>query len=296
MRIDQMITPDRTTLSFEFFPPKTDAGLKALGKTVSSLAGLGPDFMTVTYGAGGSSREATLQVLQMIAERTGIPTVGHLTCVGHTKDELRQLLDEWAAVNVVNVLALRGDQPGGGPFQHTDGGCRYANELIELVRDDGRFAIACAAFTEGHPEASDRDSDWGYLAGKFAAGACAAISQLFFDAATWSELNAWLQQHHPDQAKPILPGILPITDWHWLVDFRDRFCPSASIPEALRARLEPLADDPVACRREGLAATIELCRDLLAAGAPGLHIYSLNQPTVAAEIVTALRAVGALNR
>ena len=181
------------------------------------------------------------------------------------------------------------------PFQDTPGGCRYANELIELIAEDGRFATACAAFTEGHPEATSRVDDWQHLIGKFNAGACAAITQLFFDPSSWIELRDWLTANGAPHAR-VIPGILPISDWRWLVDFRDRFCPSATIPAALQARLEPLADDPVASRREGLAYIIELCRDLLAAGAPGLHIYSLNQPSIGAEIVTALRAIGALTR
>jgi methylenetetrahydrofolate reductase (NADPH) len=287
MRLDQLFANQPRTLSFEFFPPKNDRSWFTLEDTIEALAQLGPDFVSVTYGAGGSTRSKTREIIEHIQGKTGIPAMAHLTCVNATTTELKALLDEYAAAGVENLLALRGDPPKGQErFIPTDGGCAYAKDLIELIRTDGRFASLCAAFPEKHPDAASRAADWTNLESKLAAGAAGAITQCFFDVADYRALRARLPQAR------IIPGILPITDFHALVRFCER-C-GANVPAALRAELSPLADDKLAIRRAGIAWTVRFCRALLAAGAPGLHLYCLNRSTAAAEIVTALRLAGDL--
>jgi methylenetetrahydrofolate reductase (NADPH) len=282
MRLNQLFANQPRTLSFEFFPPKNDRSWFTLEDTIEALAQLGPDFVSVTYGAGGSTRSKTREIIEHIQGKTGIPAMAHLTCVNATTTELKALLDEYAAAGVENLLALRGDPPKGQErFIPTDGGCAYAKDLIELIRTDGRFASLCAAFPEKHPDAASRAADWTNLESKLAAGAAGAITQCFFDVADYRALRARLPQAR------IIPGILPITDFHALVRFCER-C-GANVPAALRAELSPLADDKLAIRRAGIAWTVRFCRALLAAGAPGLHLYCLNRSTAAAEIVTALR-------
>lgn len=287
MRLDQLFATRGRTLSFEFFPPKSDRSWYTLEDTIESLAQLGPDYVSVTYGAGGSTRSKTREIVEHIQAKTGITAMAHLTCVNATRQELQALLDEYAAAGIANLLALRGDPPKGQErFTPTDGGCAYAKDLIELIRADGRFATLCAAFPEKHPDAVDRESDWANLERKLAAGACGAITQCFFDVADYRLLRARLP------AARIIPGILPITDFHALVRFCER-C-GANVPDALRVELAPLADDKLAVRRAGIAWTVRFCRELLAAGAPGIHLYCLNRSTAAAEVVTALRLAGDL--
>ena len=287
MRLDQLFATRGRTLSFEFFPPKSERSMFTLEDTIESLAQLGPDYVSVTYGAGGSTRSKTREIVEHIQAKTGITAMAHLTCVNATRQELQALLDEYAAAGIENLLALRGDPPKGQErFTPTDGGCAYAKDLIELIRADGRFATLCAAFPEKHPDASDREADWANLERKLAAGACGAITQCFFDVADYRALRARLP------AARIIPGILPITDFHALVRFCER-C-GANVPDALHAQLAPLADDKLAVRRAGIAWTVDFCRELLAAGAPGIHLYCLNRSTAAAEVVTALRLNGDL--
>jgi methylenetetrahydrofolate reductase (NADPH) len=280
------------TLSFEFFPPRHERSWYTLEDAIEQLAPLGPDFVSVTYGAGGSTRTRTREVVEHIQSRTGIPAMAHLTCVNATRADLLALLDEYAAAGITGILALRGDPPKGETrFTPTDGGCAHAVDLIDLIRARGGFSTLCAAFPERHPDATSRADDWGHLAEKLRRGATAAITQCFFDPAPYRELVADQAQRLGRPAR-IIPGILPITDFHALVRFCER-C-GAVVPDALRAALAPLADDTVAVRKAGMAWTIGFCRTLLEAGAPGLHIYALNRSTAAAEIVTALRHSGHL--
>jgi len=292
MRLDQLFASKPRTLSFEFFPPKNERAWYTLEDTIEQLAPLGADFVSVTYGAGGSTRSKTREIVEHIQKKTGLTAMAHLTCVNATKAELRGLLDEYAAAGIENLLALRGDPPKGEVrFTPTDGGCAYASDLIELIQTDGRFATTCAAFPEGHPEAPSRDADWARLEQKLRLGACAAMTQCFFEPQPYVAMVA--DQTRRLGSKPrIIPGILPITDFKAL----ERFCArcGASVPAAVRERLAPLADDVIAVRKAGIAYTIDFCTALLEAGAPGLHLYALNRSTAAAEIVTALRMRGVL--
>lgn len=293
MRLDDLFSRKPRTLSFEFFPPKNERGWHTLEDTIDQLVPLGPDFISVTYGAGGSTREKTREVIEHITRTTGVTTMAHLTCVNATKAELRSLLDEYSSHGIENLLALRGDPPKGQVrFTPTDGGCEYASDLIDLIREDGRFAILCAAFPERHPEASSREADWANLHRKLTKGACAAITQCFFDPEHYVDLCRHLEGllGHPPR---VIPGILPVVDWAAL----ERFCKvcGAEIPNRLRERIEPVAHDRVETRKRGIAFSIEFCRQLLEAGAPGLHLFALNRSTAVAEIVTALRQSGHLD-
>jgi methylenetetrahydrofolate reductase (NADPH) len=293
MRLDQLCMAKPRTLSFEFFPPKNDRAWYTLEDTIDQLAPLGPDFVSVTYGAGGSTRSKTREVVQHIQSKTGLTAMAHLTCVNATRSDLLQLLDEYHAAGIDNLLALRGDPPKGQErFTPTDGGCAHALDLIDLIQARGGFAIACAAFPEKHPDAPDRLSDWGHLQRKFERGASIAITQCFFHVQPYRDLIGHLAGCMAKTPR-VIPGILPITSLAAL----ERFCSlcGASIPAALRAELEPFAHDAVGMRRAGMAYTIRFCRALLDLGAPGLHIYALNRSTAAAEIVTSLRVMGCLD-
>jgi methylenetetrahydrofolate reductase (NADPH) len=292
MRLDDLFAQQPRTLSFEFFPPRNDRSWYTLEDAIDQLAPLGPDFVSVTYGAGGSTRAKTREVVEHIQAKTKVTAMAHLTCVNATRSELHALLDEYAGAGIANLLALRGDPPKGQErFVPTDGGCAYAVDLIDLIRDRGGFASLCAAFPERHPDAPSREADWARLADKLRRGACGAITQCFFEPQPYREMVAHVEGLIGRRPR-IIPGILPVTDFHALVRFCER-C-GASVPASLRDRLLPLADDPVAVRKAGIAATVAFCRDLLDGGAPGLHIYALNRSTAAAEIVTALRLSGHL--
>ena len=293
MRLDQVFEQKQKTLSFEFFPPKTERAWYTLEDTIDQLVPLGPDFVSVTYGAGGGTRAKTREVVQHIQSRTGVTAMAHLTCVNATKAELRSLLAEYSAAGIENILALRGDPPKGQErFTPVDGGCAYAADLIDLIKDAGDFSILCAAFPERHPDAANRESDWLNLKRKFERGAAAAITQCFFELNPYLELVAFMRKVL-DRPVRIIPGILPIVDWGAL----QRFCVTcgANVPDGLRQTMEAVANDRVAARQAGVRYTIEFARQLLEAGAPGIHIYALNRSTAAAEIVTALRLSGHLS-
>ena len=290
MRLDQLFLSQPQTLSFEFFPPKNERSMLTLEDTIDQLAAHGPDFVSVTYGAGGGTRGKTREIIEYIQGKTAIPAMAHLTCVNATNAELHALLDEYSNAGITNLLALRGDPPKGETrFTPTDGGCAYALDLINLIRSDGRFAITCAAFPEKHPDAVSREADWANLERKLVAGASAAITQCFFTVEPYRELIEHLTPRLGYTPR-IIPGILPITNFAAL----ERFCLTcgATIPERLRAVMAPVAHDPVAARRVGIAYTVQFCKALLAAGAPGLHLYALNRSTAVAEVVTALRLSG----
>jgi methylenetetrahydrofolate reductase (NADPH) len=294
MRIDALIADRPRTLSFEFFPPKSDRAWYTLEDSIDQLAPLGPDFVSVTYGAGGSTRAKTREIVEHIHAKTGLIAMAHLTCVNATRADLAALLDEYAGAGIANLLALRGDPPKGqARFTPTDGGCEHAIDLIKLIRADGRFSCLCAAFPERHPDAPSRESDWAHLEAKLRAGATAAITQGFFHPQPYRELVAHLTQRLGQRPR-IIPGIWPITSGESIERFYAFVgTPVPDVLAPLRASLAGL--DAVAARRVGMAATIELCRELLASGAPGLHIYCMNRSTAAAEVVTALRTLKALD-
>jgi methylenetetrahydrofolate reductase (NADPH) len=290
--IVSLLRTETPTLSFEFFPPKTDQGRRTLWRTIEDLADLAPDFVSVTYGAGGSTRDRTLDVIGRIRDRTALRPVMHLTCVGATRGELTALAHELADRGVTDVLALRGDPPDGpaGTWVAADGGFRYAAELVALLDGIGGFEVGVAAFPEGHPASSSRASDIAHLAAKCAAGAGYAITQFFFDVKQYVALVDDLRAI--GCGTPIVPGLLPVTNPAQTRRFAA--AAGATIPGELDAAFRAVEDDPAAVHALGVGRAIELARDLLAAGAPGLHIYTLNRAAATREICEALRGVGAL--
>lgn len=290
--IASLLRADTPTLSFEFFPPKTDKGRRALWRTMDDLADLGPDFVSVTYGAGGSTRDRTLAVIERIRDRTRLRPVMHLTCVGATRSELTALVRELASLGVTDVLALRGDPPDGpaGEWVAADGGFRYAADLVTLLHDIGGFEVGVAAFPEGHPASPSREEDLAFLAAKCAAGAAYAITQFFFDVKQYVALVDDLRGVGCDT--PIVPGLLPVTNPAQTRRFAA--AAGATVPEELDAAFREVEDDPEAVHALGVARAVELAHDLLAAGAPGLHVYTLNRATATRQVCEALRADGAL--
>jgi methylenetetrahydrofolate reductase (NADPH) len=274
------------TFSFEFFPPKTDAGEHALWQAIRELEPLRPGFVSVTYGAGGSTRDRTVRVTQRIAEETTLTPVAHLTCVGSSRSDLSAVLGQYADAGVHSILALRGDPPGGpgGLFEPHPDGPAYAVDLVALIRSLGSFEVGVAAFPEGHPESSDLDQDARVLAAKADAGADFAITQFFFHPEAYLRLVDRVRQHRCDL--PIVPGIMPVTN----VGQIERFAAlsGADFPAALAERLHAVADDAEAVRAIGVEVAIDLASRLLAEGAPGLHFYTLNRSTATREVFAAL--------
>jgi len=270
-----------TTYSFEFFPPRDDAAEAQLARTLGELEPLRPSFVSITYGAGGSTRDRTQRLVVDILRRTAMTPMAHLTCVGHRRAELVDILQRYRRDGVENVLALRGDPPAGSSL--ADGELRRAIELVELARELGPFSIGVAAHPEGHPQAPDRATDRRHLAAKLSR-ADFAVTQFFFRSTDYLRLVDDLAALGVD--KPVIPGIMPVTN----VAQIERFAAlsGAEVPVGLGARLRAAAGDPAEVRRIGVAAATELCADLLAAGAPGLHFYTLNRSTATREIWAAL--------
>ena len=268
------------TLSFEFFPPKTDEMERQLEKTIHELAPLHPSFVSVTYGAGGSTRDRTRDIVIDVNRTQPFPAMAHLTCSGHTRAQITELLDEYAAAGVHNILALAGDPPADG--SDPGGDFTYATELVEIVRDhSGDFSVGVAAHPELHPRSGgDRTSDRRFLAAKLEA-ADFGVTQFFFDAD--DHLRMVDELAALGCSTPVLPGVMPPIQVPGLI--RMATMNGSVLPEALMARLEPVADDTDAVRDIGIEVATELCRRLLDAGSPGLHLYALNRSYSALRIV-----------
>ncbi len=276
--------------SFEFFPPKTDEGVKALFATVEALRPLAPGFVSVTYGAGGSTRARTVELVKRLKRETEIEAMAHVTCVGVSRDEIAATLDEFAAAGVGNVLALRGDPPKGETtFTPHPDGFRHASELVAFIRADPRrwpFCVGVAAYPEGHPETRDLGLDLRNLKLKVDAGADFLVTQLFFQNAAYDGFVA--RARAAGIAQPVLPGIMPFTS----VEQVERFTATcgATIPPRLHAAMEVRRTDTDAARDLGVAYASLQCQELLRGGAPGIHFYTLNRSTSTRAIVAALRA------
>jgi len=278
------------TFSFEFFPPKTDEGVKALFETVEALRPLGPAYASVTYGAGGSTRSRTVELVKRLKRETEVETMAHVTCVGASRDEIAATLDEFAEAGVQNVLALRGDPPRGqaGFTPHPDG-FRHASELVAFIRsrpDRWHFDVGAACYPEGHPETRDLTADVRHLRTKVDAGADFLVTQLFFENRAYQAFVA--RARAAGIAIPIIPGIMPFTN----VEQVERFTAGcgATIPPRLHAAMEVRRADPDAARELGVAYASLQCQELLRAGAPGIHFYTLNRSPSTRAIVAALRA------
>lgn len=274
------------SFSFELFPPKTDEGERTLWQTVREIDRLRPTFVSVTYGAGGTTQDRTVRITGEIAQQTSLPPVGHLTCVGASRDELRAVIARYASVGVTTLLALRGDPPTGlaTPWTPHPGGLDHATELVELIRSLGDFTVGVAAFPEGHPESPSLDHDARILARKQDAGAAFAITQLFFDVADYERLVERAAAH--GCTMPIIPGIMPVTN----VSQIERFAQlsGAVFPTELAERFRAVADDTEAVTAMGVEVAAGMCQRLLGGGAPGLHFYTLNRSRSTIEVYGAL--------
>lgn len=265
----------KPTLSFEFFPFKTPEGEATFfGKTLPSLMTAKPDYASVTYGAGGSTREKTLEIVECIQNDFALTTMAHLTCVRHTRAEIGGILDEAAKRGIRNILALRGDPPPGENWAQTEGGFEYASELVAYLRERGGFGVGVAGFPEGHMDcAGGREADWRHLVGKVNRGADLVITQMFFDNADYFRLAGFLREQ--GVTAPLFPGIIPVASAGQIKKF-SAMC-GATVPEAFASRLDELGDDAEAVRDCGIDYATAQCRELLDRGAPGLHFYTLNK-------------------
>ena len=287
MRIDEILAERRPVFSLEFFPPKTDDGHANLRATLDTLRHDRPDYVSVTYGALGSTRDRTIDIVKWIKQDLGIEAMAHFTCVGATADELRATLTEIEAAGVENVLALRGDPPEGeAEWTQTDGGLLYSTELIELLREHFGFAVGAAAFPEVHPQAESSEADIRFLKAKQDAGASFLITQLFYDNEFYFEFVA--RAREAGVTVPIIPGIMPVTSVRNIKRITE-LCKS-EIPDAFERELEARAEDSDAVHDLGIAYATLQCMDLLARGAPGIHFYTLNRSPATRAILAALRA------
>ncbi|MEA2199703.1 MAG: methylenetetrahydrofolate reductase [Solirubrobacteraceae bacterium] len=286
MRIDEILASDGPVFSFEFFPPKTEAGERNLYAALAELRTLEPAFVSVTYGAGGSTREKTIEIVKRIREEYGLEAMAHFTCVGATVEELRATLDEMQRAGIDNVLALRGDPPAGQEaWTMTEGGLEFSRELVELISADYPFAIGAACFPETHIHATSPEADLEHLTRKVGAGVDFLITQLFFDNALYFAFRDRARAAGIDV--PIIPGVMPITQVGQ-VERMAKMC-GAAIPEALHRELHARGEHPEAVLDFGVAYATLQCAELLEAGAPGIHFYTLNRSPATRAILSALK-------
>jgi len=290
MKIRNRLNPSNPCFSFEFFPPKTDEGVTHLYQTLEELAPLEPGFVSVTYGAGGSTRSRTVELVKRIKQTTGIEAMAHLTCVGHTRDELGEILQELKDAKLENVLALRGDPPKGATrFEAVPGGFQFASELVEFIREKHfDFCVGGACYPEGHVETASRDEDLKHLKAKVDAGLDFVISQLFFDNAFYFDFLERARRQGINV--PIVPGIMPITNYEQVNRFV-RLC-GTTVPMRLQLALEQVKDNPEAVMQLGVAHATVQCMELLNRGVPGIHFYTLNRSPATRMIVSALKGRG----
>lgn len=287
MRIPEILKAgDGPVFSFEFFPPKTPAGEESLYAALRELEPLDPSFVSVTYGAGGSSRERTIAIVKRIKDEFDLEAMAHFTCVGATVPQLREALDEMRAAGIENVLALRGDPPDGqNAWMKTDGGLEYSRELVELIGADYPFAIGAACFPETHIHATSPADDLAHLAEKVNAGVDFLITQMFFDNGYYFDFLA--RARSTGVQVPIIPGVMPITRVGQ-VERMAQMCGS-EIPDGLRAELRARGEDAEAVLDFGVAYATLQCSELLARGAPGVHFYTLNRSPATRAILSALK-------
>ncbi|MEY2877547.1 MAG: hypothetical protein RLZ24_974 [Actinomycetota bacterium] len=279
---------NQLTYSFEFFPPKDVEGEERLWAAMSQLESISPDFISVTYGAGGSTRDRTIRITSEITARTHIPTVAHLTCVGSTRDELIEILGKYRDAGIKSILALRGDPTGGprAPWTPTPNGLSHADELVTLAAEFGGFTIGVAAFPDGHPASNgDFSRDIEVLIEKERRGATFATTQFFFEVDKWQSLVDKLEAK--GSSLPIIPGILPVTNVKQLNRMAE--LSGTPIPASISEAFTKVEDSPEDVRKLGVDIATKLCQELLEAGAPGLHFYTMNTSTATREIYSQIK-------
>src|SRR5918911_581810 len=287
MRIDHILEERTPVFSFEFFPPRDKQGMTQLKGALDELAKDEPAYVSVTYGAGGSPRDRTVEITKWIKREVGLEAMAHLSCVGEPVERLREILDEIAAAGIENILALRGDPPRGQTeWKPHPGGLRYSTELAKLISDNYDFAIGAACFPEVHPEAPDLAHDIRFLKEKIASGVGFLITQLFYDNELY--FNFVEEARAAGITVPIIPGIMPVTNFGQIKRITD-MC-GATLPEPFERELAARAEDPEAVAELGVAYATLQCADLLARGAPGIHFYTLNKSPATRAILAALRA------
>ena len=286
--VDKSSVRSGVTYSFEFFPPKDVEGEARLWSAMSQLESISPDFISVTYGAGGSTRDRTIRITSEITARTHIPTVAHLTCVGSTRDELIEILGKYRDAGITSILALRGD-PAGGPraaWVPTQGGLNHADELVTMAAEFGGFKIGVAAFPDGHPSSDgDIDKDIDVLLEKQRRGATFATTQFFFEVDKWKALVDKLAAK--GSSLPIIAGILPVTNVKQLKRMAE--LGGTPIPASILERFAAVEDNPEDVSKLGVEIATNLCHQLLESGAPGLHFYTMNSSTATREIYSQIK-------
>ena len=286
MRITEIIKRGDPVFSLEFFPPKTQEEMTQLYLTLRDLRNLHPGYISVTYGAGGGTRDKTIEIVTRAKREVGLESMAHLTCVGNSKPQIKKILDELVLSGIENVAALRGDPPRGAErFIPNPDGFQYASELTAFIRGSYPLCIAVAGYPEGHIESPDKETDWRHLEEKVRAGADLIITQLFF--ANQFFFNFEKRMREKGVLVPIIPGIMPITNYQQILRFT-KIC-GASIPEQVVRDLEPIQEDHEAVQRYGIEYATRQCRELLEHGVPGIHLYTLNRSRATREIVSRLR-------
>jgi methylenetetrahydrofolate reductase (NADPH) len=292
MRMTNVSDGSKPTFSFEFFPPKDAEGEARLWSAIESLESIAPDFISVTYGAGGSTRDRTIRITSEITAHTKIPTVAHLTCVGSTREELIEILGKYREAGIHNILALRGDPVGGprAPWSTTPGGFDHADQLVSLASEIGGFTIGVAAFPDGHPASDGNiDKDVDVLLEKERRGATFATTQFFFEVEKWVALVEKLAAK--GSSLPIIPGVLPVTNVKQLNRMAE--LSGTPIPAHISTAFEKVAENPADVHKLGVDIATELSQKLIAAGAPGIHFYTMNTSTATREIFERIKGARA---